>query len=511
MTPLRSSSVVIVALFAWLLLAPTSVGGSTSYVVIHGSSMAPRFLTGDLAVIRASHDYDVGDVVAYHSDLLDTTVMHRIVAVHNGRYTFKGDKNSWLDPERPTRSELIGKLAVRVPQGGVWLYRVTGPVGLGLMAFALLMSGGTVTWTRHRKRKPTMSQHAQRARPTFTLGTLSPNLSSAAIVAAGLGFLGLVVGLFAFTSPIEARVTDKTPSGRSVVFSYTAQVPRSPAYDGTTVHSPDPVFRALADTVEVRYSYQGEPGSVAVTAELSAASGWHSTIPLAGPTTFETDRFDASVPLDLPALERRADRAAAVIGIPADQLTVTVRPRFVTADGTVFEPDLALSLSTTELTAVDSSSLRVKDPDTVTTTTTRQGKLGVLGYEISVMNARLASVALLLLALLTALVVAGLARLGAPTSEGAAIRRQHANLLVRVEPMPTPRGRPVIDVSEFTTLVKLAERYGLLVLHWSRSDVETFVVQDESTTYRYRAAAHPDQEVQQPTEEDPVAPGPGRW
>lgn len=40
-------------------------------------------------------------------------------------------------------------------------------------------------------------------------------------------------------------------------------------------------------------------------------------------------------------------------------------------------------------------------------------------------------------------------------------------------------------------LVKLAERYRLLVLHWSRSNVETFVVQDESTTYRYRAAAEP--------------------
>jgi hypothetical protein len=26
----------------------------------------------------------------------------------------------------------------------------------------------------------------------------------------------------------------------------------------------------------------------------------------------------------------------------------------------------------------------------------------------------------------------------------------------------------------------------LLVLHWSRSGVETFVVQDDATTYRYR-------------------------
>ena len=52
--------------------------------------------------------------------------------------------------------------------------------------------------------------------------------------------------------------------------------------------------------------------------------------------------------------------------------------------------------------------------------------------------------------------------------------------------MPAPSGRPVIDVTSFATLAKLAKRYGLLVLHWARSDVETFIVQDEGTTYRYR-------------------------
>jgi len=57
--------------------------------------------------------------------------------------------------------------------------------------------------------------------------------------------------------------------------------------------------------------------------------------------------------------------------------------------------------------------------------------------------------------------------------------------------MPAPQGRPVIDVTTFSTLAKLAERYGLLVLHWSRSGVETFVVQDENITYRYRPGTEP--------------------
>jgi hypothetical protein len=58
-----------------------------------------------------------------------------------------------------------------------------------------------------------------------------------------------------------------------------------------------------------------------------------------------------------------------------------------------------------------------------------------------------------------------------------------------VHPMTAPSSRPVIDVTAFATLAKLAERYGLLILHWSRSDVETFIVVDEGSTYRCRTGA----------------------
>jgi len=48
---------------------------------------------------------------------------------------------------------------------------------------------------------------------------------------------------------------------------------------------------------------------------------------------------------------------------------------------------------------------------------------------------------------------------------------------------------PVVDVAEFATLAKLSERCGQLVLHWTRSNIETFVVLDEGTTYRYRTGS----------------------
>jgi signal peptidase I len=476
-------------LVGWLAMATPALGGSTSYVATHGNSMEPAFHTGDLAVVRAADHYEVGDVVAYHSDLLNTTVMHRVVAIDDGHHTFQGDNNSWRDREQPTQDELIGKLVLRIPQGGVWLDRLTSPTLVGLLAFGLLAGGATAARTRRTRRKSAMSQHAQRTRPSLTFGTLPPTLSTAAALAALLGLLGAGLAAFAWTESMTRTATDERSSDQQVTFSYTAQVPRSAAYDGTTVRSPDPVFRSLADSVVVSFSYQGGPGSVSVVAELSTSNGWHSTLPLTQPTRFDGDSHEGTVSLDLAAFERRAQAAADVIGVPADQVTVTVRARFDTHAGATFRADLPLTLSTTQLALGDASALTVTDAGTVRRTITAPRMLGMLGHEIPVATARTVSAALLALAVLVAALVAALARIGAPGSEGAAIRRRHANILVRVEPMPTPTGRPVIDVSEFATLVKLAERYGLLVLHWSRTNVETFVVQDESTTYRYRAAA----------------------
>ena len=50
---------------AWSFLAPGALGGSTSYVVTHGSSMAPRLKAGDLVLVRRQSTYRVGEIVAY--------------------------------------------------------------------------------------------------------------------------------------------------------------------------------------------------------------------------------------------------------------------------------------------------------------------------------------------------------------------------------------------------------------------------------------------------------------
>jgi hypothetical protein len=68
----------------------------------------------------------------------------------------------------------------------------------------------------------------------------------------------------------------------------------------------------------------------------------------------------------------------------------------------------------------------------------------------------------------------------------AEIERRYARLLVHVEPMPSPPGKPVVNVDNFPALVKLAEKYGQMILTWRRPDADDFVVRDEGITYRYR-------------------------
>jgi signal peptidase len=136
---------VAIVAAAWWLLAPAQLGGSTAFTTVDGTSMLPTFQRSDLVALRAAKSYGVGDVAGYRSRLLGRVVLHRIVAIHDGRYRFKGDHNSFLDPERPTRGQLVGKLWFRLPRAGRAVDALHTPsivaAVAGLLVFALF--GGT--------------------------------------------------------------------------------------------------------------------------------------------------------------------------------------------------------------------------------------------------------------------------------------------------------------------------------------------------------------------------------
>src|SRR5215207_1360970 len=116
----------------WIAFAPTLIGGRASYVVVNGNSMEPGFHRGDLVIVQAASIYSVGDVVIYRDAQLNTYVIHRIIAIEQDHYVFKGDNNSWIDIYHPTRAELIGKLWILIPKLGKAMEWLRLPINMGL-------------------------------------------------------------------------------------------------------------------------------------------------------------------------------------------------------------------------------------------------------------------------------------------------------------------------------------------------------------------------------------------
>ena len=466
--------------------------GPLEVVTTNGVSMQPRISAGDLVVVGPAASYRVGDSAAYRSPMLKTVVLHRIVAIEGPRFVFQGDNNSWLDPETPTVDDMVGKQLLHIPQGGIWMKRLSSPPALAAYTF-LLLAGGTAAGTKRQRRKerrPVSPRHRSTA-PAQTLGTLPPSLQPVAATAAALGLVGVALAGLSWTRPTSTAAADLSSVDSSLGFSYTAKVPASAAYDGTTVTAPQPVFRALTDTVDVTYDYAGRPGKIAVDAVLSTESGWRSTIQLSGQQPLAAEQ-EGQVRLDLSALEDRAEAAAAVTGIPAGSLTVTVIPRIWMDGGGQFAPELPLTLDSTTLKPSSEEALTASTSSTEPVTGTAPAQLSALGKTVDVATARTASLGALILAMLLGLALLALTRLHGPVAEADRIRARHRSLLLPVLPIALTPGRPVVDVPDMEALATLAQRYGLLVLHWERGGVTTYVVQDEGTTYRFRSwAAQP--------------------
>lgn len=324
-----------------------------------------------------------------------------------------------------------------------------------------------------------------------SLAALPPSLRSVAGGAAVVGLAGLALAGAAWTRP--AQTTDAAATAATTMgFSYTTQVPPSAAYDGTTVTAPQPVFRALTDEVEVSYDYAGPPGTLSVRAQLSTDSGWSATVPLAGDTAIGA-RHEGSVHLDLSSLQQRADDAAAVTGIPAEGLLVAVVPTVALDGGGEFAPRFELALDDLTLTAT--SALTAEGVSSTSGTRVEPARLSALGHHLDVAAARAVGPVAVVLAMLAMLIVITLVRRSAPVAERERIRRRYGALILPVLPIALAAGRPVVDVPDVDALARLAERYGLLVLAWSRGGVDTYVVQDEGATYRYRSGSCAPQQV----------------
>ncbi|MFF5079910.1 DUF5305 family protein [Actinoplanes sp. NPDC000266] len=486
-----------------VILAMTAFGAwavmteRLSYVITDGVSMNPVYYQGDLVFVAKDDSYHVGEIAAYHDSSSGYRVLHRIIGGDGSAgFVFKGDNNQSIDRPHPTTEEIIGRAVLHVPHGGTWLKPLLGPTGIGMLSF-LVVGGGAATAARNRreiprgrrkKRVKAMSRQggslATAAAVLKTVQRLPPTLRGAAYLAIALAVTALLLGVLGWMKPIVETRTVAAPPSQSITYSYSAKVPRSAAYDGTTVTSPEPIFRRLTDKVDLVAKYTGPAGIFDMSAKLTNGTGWHTTIQLVEEEAFTGTSYQATAKFDLAALVARADAASRAIGAASNgSVAIAVTARVASPGAGGVSAPLTLDVNPMQMVLGGNATLTTSN-STAASTTVVPREIGILGLTAS--QARSWAILTLVTAATIAAVVFLLALRRMPLRTRAQIERRYPQLLVHVEPMPSPPGKPVVNVDNFPALVKLAEKYGQMILTWRREDSDDFVVRDEGITYRYR-------------------------
>lgn len=517
-TKLVSSVLGLIALVClWVCFAPAAVGGSTSYVVTEGVSMQPRFHSGDLVLVRNQSSYHVGQIVAYHSNVFHTVVLHRIIARDGSRYVFKGDNNNFVDFEHPAQSQLIGALWLHIPGAGTRLQSLHSPALVGILVAVgtLLFAGAAFTQHRRRRRRERrVTENAQRP------PRLSPQYPAGPVVGIlAVGLLALLpflaLALLAFTRPTAALLPADIPYRQSGALSYAADATPGPAYSGNRAVTGDPLFTHVLSTVDLRFDYRFHTaarhslsGKAALYASVSSTSGWQATLPLGSPSYFRGDRAVVNASLDLHSLLALMQRVEATTAV-GGSYTLTIVPHVSVAGHvaaaalrTTFTPRIQFSINQREVQPLVAGGSplaggRSASPASQflpSTTASATGKvyqplfISFKFTRLSVATARwiaLGGIAVISCAVLLILAFARPRR----RDESGAIRARYGRSIVPVARVWQEPGVAVIDVSDMDALVRIAERYDRSILQETTDEGDAFWVTDESGQFRYALGA----------------------
>jgi len=334
----RLISLVVLALLGlgFLTLAPSSLGGTATWVVTEGASMEPAIRTGDLVIARPEPSLRVGDVVAYPSQTLEgTVVLHRIVAATTDGFITRGDNNDWLDPDQPQSSEMLGKMWLHIPGGGRVLTLFTDPLFIGAFVIVLLTAGSLFTDHRTRRRRPRRPT-ASNPGKAFLWVTALP-VRELAVVAA---LASIALAVVAFGRPTVSTAQKQIDVEHTGQLSYSAPVDTPGVYSGDQIRTGDPVFLPVASAINTHLDYDlafdsGKvTGTIASTARVSASNGWSRDVPLGTEGTLRAIHVERTVPLDFTALLKLVHTAERQAGTSFGSYTVELVHN-IDAQGTV--------------------------------------------------------------------------------------------------------------------------------------------------------------------------------
>jgi signal peptidase I len=516
----RISAVLALVLSVVWLFWPLALGGGTTYLATHGNSMEPGFQAGDLAILRTADRYAVGDVVAYRSHSMNTVVMHRVVSADVTGFVTQGDNNDWLDQDKPSQDEILGRLFLRIPRGGIALDAITSPGAVVFVVCGLLAVFGNAHHPRARRHL-----RAARRRVAHRTSALSmPTRSLARQAALGAGAVALValvgggVLLVLPSTQTDTRTLQVTQQGQ---FSYTGAAERGTTYPSGVIQTGDTVWTRLARQVTVSFTniVMGPDlaelhGTVRLDVSVTAADGWTAVVTQGPVAPIESGTGTATVTLEPAAAAALLSRHYAEIGGVGGGSSLTVTPVVEMtglAEGRRFTADSPAGLPFT----LDAASLRpTGDAETALAPIAKTDvaieevvprSIPVLDLQVPIDVARLVAFGIFAVAVLVLAAGAWIGR----TRRGDAADQflvRHADRILPVaafSPGPT-----VFDVADAESLHRVAERFDTVVLHHAADDEDVFVVRDADATYRFVVPGSPDRRRGKPPVPAAATPAP---
>ncbi len=532
---------LVVMLVTWVIFAPIQAGGQSAYIQIIGSSMEPTFHVGDLVLVRADANYNIGDIVAYKNAELKSNVFHRIIGIENSHFTLRGDNNSWIDAYRPSSDEVIGKLWLHLPRAGTLLQKIRQPINMALIAGTLAgilalsyfnekskgkrpmnkknlreWIGGLIPRTKARERtQSTLDMETDSSKRNTLhrfislLKTTGPAFSGntsevSFFVISMVAFISLILAIIAFARPAMISAPDDVTYGHIGLFSYSAVAPAG-IYDSNTVRTGEPIFPKLTCTANINFHYSliGDPleniaGKYQMTAQvIEAQSGWKRTISIQSETPFTGNTFDITAKVDLCELLKLTESMEQQTEFHPAQYTLVILPE-VNISGKVasrplndtFAPQLSFKYDRLNFSVIradpESDPFTVSQQGVLRELTKKPNSMEILGLDLFIWQLRLLSVMGLIISLIGFRISTVRLQSIAEYLPETYIRIKYGSIIVDIQDSSL-ESSDAMNVNSIDDLAKLAEKYNAMILHEVHGISHVYYIQTGNLGYRFAA------------------------
>jgi signal peptidase I len=493
----------------WITFAPVQIGGLTSYVIINGNSMEPDVHLGDLVVTRKSDQYEIDQRVVYQHPNLGH-VFHRIVDMDGERFILQGDNNDWLDSHQPAADEILGRFWFKIPRGGFIIKQLRNPLYFSGFVILIFLIAASLSFTQNEE-KPKRNNKRRSFMDNNSPSSITEIRQELLLLFGILGAIAIILGFLSFSKPLTMEVSSGIDYTHQGIFNYTSDE-KALVYNSATIKTGDPVYSQLMCEVKMDFDYSLSPqessdqnledfkGSYLIDLVLSDVDGWNRSYQLVPETEYTGSGFSAQLDVNICDMQTLIEDKENKTGVESKVYDLSILPSVSIAgslNGIPFKDTYAPRI----LFQIDSNLMRLPDKEeglnldeegSISLKRIVPNIIPILGRFFSVEKVRTAAGILFGFAVLGSVYPAWSLLQDWKESKASRIKVAQKPLLVDIEiGSLKSKGIQVIPVEAFQDLVKMAERYGAMILHEAGEDFHRYSVQDGQTLFQYTLDSPP--------------------